>query len=409
MRADRKDILRLPRRTFAYSVFPGKRNEAAGKDEGAPLPALRRKHLWLPGGAYPLALYGEGEAPLVYASDKTLYRSSGISADAVTEAFVSVPVRAAWSAEGEAVELLSDGTLTLAVRGTVAEETLLPGADALVRSGDRMFLAKGSRIYYTDTLPAAPYAAAGYLELPAEHGRVSALAACGEDVLCFCERSAFRLSARGGESAFSLSPLSAPLCGGESSPVAFAGKVYWRSGGRLWSYDGARALRAALPETAEGPLAAGGRFLLAGGTVGGERGVLCLDAAGEAYFFPGKYGLLAAAFGGSAFLPRSCSCDVPAGAVGKRAAAPSSAAAGGWSSGMLRLGRRGAKRLSAVEVAAERAFSLEIVSDCCRMRFSLPAGESVVRPDMAGEAFSFSVNVGEEALSALTAIYSMNA
>ena len=89
--------------------------------------------------------------------------------------------------------------------------------------------------------------------------------------------------------------------------------------------------------------------------------------------------------------------------------APSSAAEGGWSSGMLRLGRRGAKRLSAVEVAAERAFSLEIVSDCCRMRFSLPAGESVVRPDMAGEAFSFSVNVGEEALSALTAIYSMNA
>ena len=234
MRADRKDILRLPRRTFAYSVFPGKRNEAEGKDEGAPLPALRREHLWLPGGAYPLALYGEGEAPLVYASDKTLYRSSGISADAVTEAFVSVPVRAAWSAEGEAVELLSDGTLTLAVRGTVAEETLLPGADALVRSGDRMFLAKGSRIYYTDALPAAPYAAAGYLELPAEHGRVSALAACGEDVLCFCERSAFRLSARGGEAAFSLSPLSAPLCGGESSPVAFAGKVYWRSGGRLW-------------------------------------------------------------------------------------------------------------------------------------------------------------------------------
>ena len=113
MRADRKDILRLPRRTFAYSVFPGKRNEAAGKDEGAPLPALLRKHLWLPGGAYPLALYGEGEAPLVYASDKTLYRSSGISADVVTEAFVSVPVRAAWSAEGEAVELLSDGTLTL--------------------------------------------------------------------------------------------------------------------------------------------------------------------------------------------------------------------------------------------------------------------------------------------------------
>lgn len=272
-----------------------------------------------------------------------------------------------------------------------------------------MFLAKGSRIYYTDALPAAPYAAAGYLELPAEHGRVSALAACGEDVLCFCERSAFRLSARGGEAAFSLSPLSAPLCGGESSPVAFAGKVYWRSGGRLWYYDGARALRAALPETMEGPLAAGGRFLLAGGTVGGERGVLCLDAAGEAYFFPGEYGLLAAAFGGSAFLPRSCSCDVPAGAVGKRDAAPSSAAAGGWSSGMLRLGRRGAKRLSAVEVAAERAFSLEIVSDCCRMRFSLPAGESVVRPDMAGETFSFSVNVGEEALSALTAIYSMNA
>ena len=43
------------------------------------------------------------------------------------------------------------------------------------------------------------------------------------------------------------------------------------------------------------------------------------------------------------------------------------------------------------------------------MRFSLLAGESVVRPDMAGETFSFSVNVGEEALSALTAIYSMHA
>lgn len=133
-----------------------------------------------------------------------------------------------------------------------------------------MFLAKGSRIYYTDALPAAPYAAAGYLELPAEHGRVSALAACGEDVLCFCERSAFRLSARGGEATFSLSPLSAPLCGGGSSPVAFAGKVYWRSGGRLWSYDGACAPPCSAARDG-GRAPRGGRTLSAGGGNGRRR------------------------------------------------------------------------------------------------------------------------------------------